>query len=248
MMPDQQTLNFKPWVKRFPGDGSDGAVVVFPHAGGAATSYRQLATALADRNIDTYVVQYPQRADRLAEPAPDTLGDLAADLFAAGDWRNAGPLRLFGHCMGALVAFEFARIAERSGVEVTELWVSAGQAPSTVAGSPPAPLTEREVLADMVDLDGTDPRLLADEDFVELLLMAVRADYQAFNRYSCDRTVRIEADLHALGGHADHRISQEMLRGWAFHTTAAFTLSLFDGGHFYINDHIDIVAELISGR
>lgn len=240
-------LATKPWVKHFPGDSGDAATVVFPHAGGAATAYRPLANALSGQGADTYVMQYPQRADRLGEPAPETIEAIAAELFAAGDWRRAGELRLFGHCMGALVAFEFARAAERSGVPVAEVWASAGQAPWTVAGSPPAPLADQEVLADMVDLDGTDPRLLADEDFVELLLLAVRADYAAFNRYSCDRNVRIAADVHTLGGREDHRISVEMLHGWEFHTSGAFTCTLFDGGHFYINDHIDTVAELISG-
>ncbi|MCV7194770.1 thioesterase II family protein [Mycolicibacterium brumae] len=240
----------KPWVKHFPPSSSPGepgaATVLFPHAGGAATALRPLATALSTQGADTFVMQYPQRADRLADPAPETLEALADELFAAADWRRAGALRLFGHCMGALVAFEFARRAESQGIPVPEVWVSAGQAPWTVAGSPPAPLADHEVLADMVDLDGTDPRLLADPDFVELLLMAVRADYSAFNNYSCDRNVRIGADVHALGGSDDHRISEDMLRGWEFHTDGAFTCTLFDGGHFYINDHIDTVAELIG--
>ena len=30
-----------------------------------------------------------------------------------------------------------------------------------------------------------------------------------------------------------------MLRRWELHTTGAFTLSMFDGGHFYLNDHVD---------
>ncbi|BBZ67887.1 thioesterase [Mycolicibacterium insubricum] len=241
-----RTLALQPWIKHFPGDAGTGATVLFPHAGGAATAYRPLAGALAATGADTFVMQYPQRADRLADPAPESIEEIAEELFAAGDWRRAGRLRLFGHCMGALVAFEFARAAQRRGVPVAEVWCSAGQAPWTVAGSPPAPLTDREVLADMVDLDGTDPRLLADEDFVELLLMAVRADYRAFNRYSCDRTTRIDADVHVLGGRDDHRISEDMLRGWEFHTSGAFTCTLFDGGHFYINDHTDTVAELIG--
>ena len=85
--------------------------MVFPHAGAAAASYRVLAAALAAGG-DTYIVQYPQRADRLAEPAHETVHDLALGLFAAGPWRSVAPLRLFGHSMGAVVAFEFARVAE----------------------------------------------------------------------------------------------------------------------------------------
>ena len=246
-------VQHKPWVKRFPAAPEFGAphepataTIVFPHAGGAAAAYRKFALALAQRGVDTSIVQYPRRGDRLADPAPETIADLAAEMLDAADWARLGPLRLFGHCMGALVGFEFARAAQRRGVEVRELWASASQAPSTVAGSRPAPTTDTELLADIVDLGGTDARLLEDDDFLELLLPAVRADYQAFKRYSCERNIRIDAEIHVLGGRADHRVSPDLLRQWEFHTDSAFTYTLLDGGHFYIDDQIADVAELVS--
>lgn len=240
-------LTFKPWIKRYPASAPGaGATLVFPHAGGAALAYRSFGTALAAAGSDSYVLQYPQRGDRLTHPAQATVGELAADLFAAGDWAGLGPLRLFGHCMGAVVAFEFARVAEQHGVDVAALWVSASEAPSTVADAPDLPMAESEILAEMVDLGGTDAQLLADDDFVELLLMAVRADYAAFNRYACDAQIRIGADIHTLGGASDQRIDEGMLRRWEEHTSGAFTVSMFDGGHFYINDHTAEVAELVN--
>lgn len=237
--------DFQRWIKRSDGQRSGPATVVFPHAGGAAAAYRSFATAVAARGGDVLVVQYPQRADRLAHPAPDTLDELAADLFAAGDWGALGPLQLFGHCMGAVTAFEFARVAERQGVEVRRLWASASPAPHAVAGSPRLPTAPAEVIANMVELGGTDPRLLADEDFVDLLVRAVRADYQAFNRYGCAADVTIAADIHALGGRADDWVRPETLPDWRIHTRGAFTTSVFDGGHFYLDEHADAVAELV---
>lgn len=243
--PDTQ-ITVKPWVKRYPGTQNSTATLVFPHAGGAALAYRGFGTALAAAGSDTYVMQYPQRGDRLSHPAAPTVGDLARDLFDAADWAGLGSIRLFGHCMGAVVAFEFARIAERAGVSIDALWVSASEAPSTVATAPALPMAQSEILAEMVDLGGTDPALLADDDFVELLLTAVRADYAAFNRYACDAEVTIAADIYALGGESDHRISEDMLRRWEAHTTGAFTCSMFDGGHFYLNSQLEDVAELVN--
>lgn len=243
--PDTQ-LTVKPWVKRYSGSQSSTTTLVFPHAGGAALAYRGFGTALAAAGSDAYVMQYPQRGDRLSHPAAPTVGDLARDLFDAADWAGVGSIRLFGHCMGAVVAFEFARIAERAGVAIDALWVSASEAPSAVATAPALPMAESEILAEMVDLGGTDPALLADDDFVELLLMAVRADYAAFNRYACDAEVTIAADIYALGGESDHRISEDMLRRWESHTAGAFTCSMFDGGHFYLNSQLEDVAELVN--
>ncbi|MGE2690381.1 thioesterase II family protein [Mycolicibacterium pulveris] len=246
MIDEQRELTFAPWIKRSPGRRADGATVVFPHAGGAAAAYRAFASALAAHGNDAYVVQYPQRADRLSHPAPTTVEQLADDLFAAGDWTRLGPLRLFGHCMGAIIAFEFARVAEAHGVDVGQLWVSASQAPHTVVTSPRLPTADAEVIANMVDLGGTDPRLLDDDEFIELLVRAVRADYEAFNRYACGPDRKIRADIHLLGGRDDHRVSQDMLRRWEIHTDQAVTLTLFDGGHFYLDEHIDTVAELVN--
>ncbi|BBY97983.1 thioesterase II family protein [Mycolicibacterium fallax] len=233
----------KPWVKQFPGTG---AVVIFPHAGGAAAAYRPLAKALSDNGTGAFIVQYPQRAERLADPAPGSVEELAAQMYAAGDWSAVGPLRLFGHCMGAVVAFEFARLAERDGLDVRGLWASAGQAPATVPETLPLPSADAEVLADLADLGGTDPRLLADEDFAELLIAAVKADYRALAGYRPTPGARIGADIHAVGGTDDHRIRPHWLTGWAEHTTGAFTLSHLPGGHFYLNDHLGAVTRMVG--
>ena len=227
------------------GGQRDGATVVFPHAGAAAASYRTLATALAAGG-DTYIVQYPRRADRLGDPALETVHDLARGLFEAGPWSRVAPLRLFGHSMGAVVAFEFARIAESHDAVVQRLWVSAGPAPCAVAGMPDLPTTDDGLLADIADLGGTDPELLADEEFAELLTTAVRADYQAVNRYDCAPGVRIRADIHVLGARDDHRVDPAALRLWENHTAGAFELFLYDGGHFYLNEHIDAVAARVN--
>lgn len=240
---------FPSWIKLAPGRGGPasgtGATIVFPHAGAAAASYRVLAAALA-AGADTYVVQYPQRAERLGDPAHESVHDLAAGLFRAAPWPGVAPLTLFGHSMGGVVAFEFARVAEANGTPVRKLWVSAGPPPCVVGDMPELPTTHDGLLADIADLGGTDPELLADEEFSELLTTAVRADYQAFNGYDPSPDVRIGADIHVLGGHHDHRIATGVLRQWERRTAGSFAMSLYDGGHFYLYDHVETVAAQVN--
>ncbi|ARG59743.1 thioesterase [Mycobacterium kansasii] len=241
------STTFAAWIKHVPGPDRQshrGAIVVFPHAGAAAASYRKLAAALAAGG-DTFIVQYPQRAERLNHPAPRDIHDLARGLFQAGPWHRAAPLRLFGHSMGAVVAFEFARIAEQRGIAVRKLWVSAGPVPSAVADLPELPTSDTELLADLANMGGTDPRLLADEEFAALLTNAARCDYEALNRYDCSNGVRIRADIHVIGGRHDNRVDAGSLHRWANHTDGRFTLSFFDGGHFYINEHTNTVANRV---
>jgi surfactin synthase thioesterase subunit len=243
-----QKKDFPPWIKRIPGrgGGARAATVVFPHAGGAATGYRKLAAALAAGGGDAYIVQYPQRAERLNEPAAATVQDLARSLFVAGPWRQVAPLRLFGHSMGAVVAFEFARIAESRGAAVEKLWASAAPAPCAVAAKPDLPTSHDDLLVDMTDFGGTDVELLADPEFAELLVTAMRADYAAINRYTCSPDIRIAADISALGAHGDLRVDAAELELWQSHTEGAFDLDWYDGGHFYLDDHIDDVAARVN--
>jgi surfactin synthase thioesterase subunit len=35
------------------------------------------------------------------------------------------------------------------------------------------------------------------------------------------------------------------LRRWADHTEGRFRLSFFDGGHFYVNEHVDALANRV---
>ncbi|MEO8813749.1 MAG: thioesterase domain-containing protein [Mycobacterium sp.] len=239
-------VQFPPWIGRFPGPAPTGVTtLVFPHAGGAVVNYRLLAMALAAGG-DTYVMQYPQRADRFRDPAAETLPELARSLFDAAPWHQVGPLRLFGHSMGSTVAFEFARIAEDRGIEVQRLWASAGPAPSTVSGLRKLPTSDDELCAELKELGGTDPRLLADREFLGMLLTPVRADYLAFNRYQCASDVTINADINVLGGEADNRIGPDLLHRWVDHTAGTCTVSFYSGGHFYLYDHIEALASRIT--
>ena len=88
--------------------------------------------------------------------------------------------------------------------------------------------------------------LFADEEFAELIIAAVRADYEAINRYACAPGVRIRDDIRVLGARDDDRVDAEALRLWENHTAGAFELSLYDGGHFYLNEHIDPVAARVN--
>lgn len=234
------------WIRRFPG-ATPGATVIFPHAGGAAATYRSAALAFAAGGSDVYVVQYPQHPGRLADPAATTIAEIADGIFAAGPWEQATPLRLFGHCMGSVVAFEFARIAERHGISIAGLWVSGGAAPCALAGQPPLPITDDAILADLAEMGGTDARLLEDPEFVELLVPAVRADYSALNRYTSPPDHRVDAGIAVISAADDERVSDDLLGPWASHTTGRFTTHRFDGGHFYLFENLDAVARLVNG-
>ena len=62
--------------------------------------------------------------------------------------------------MGALVAFEFVRLAEASGIDVRHLHVSAAVAPSNAADKPSHPKDDEEILNHLAALEGTGGKVI----------------------------------------------------------------------------------------
>ena len=98
------------------------AIVVFPHAGGSPRFYTSWCRELP-AGVDLYGVTYPGRDMLLDEPPPETLVDLASDCATEMEpiIQALGSVVMFGHSMGAYVAFEATRSLERSGIPVTAL-------------------------------------------------------------------------------------------------------------------------------
>jgi surfactin synthase thioesterase subunit len=236
------------WIRQFHAPDSPDSLplLVFPHAGAGASAYREFSKLLSPK-FNVIVFQYPGRQDRAAEASLPTLPEIAAGAF--GDFltsnHNRGlPIVTFGHSMGALVAFEFVRLAEDTGIDVRRLNVSAAVAPSNVAGKPPHPTDDEEILNHLAALEGTDSDVMANRALMRLALPVIKADYQAFDAYSCAEDVKVAAAIHAMGGDQDPYITLGDLYGWGKHTDTV-EVTMFDGGHFYLQTHIDAVAELL---
>jgi surfactin synthase thioesterase subunit len=233
------------WIRRFhrPSAPESGELLIFPHAGSGASSYRTLSKLLAD-SFTVGVVQYPGRQDRVREPSVETLPELAAGAFA--EYAGAGPLTVFGHSMGAIVAFEFVRLAEAAGVPVRLLCVSAAAAPALIADLPPHPTDDDALLAHAAALRGTGTAVLEDRQLMALALPVMKADYRAFDRYHCPAEVRVAAPIQVLGGADDAYVAPRDLHAWHGHSHAEVRVTLFDGGHFYLDAHHDEIAALLA--
>ncbi|MEU8922113.1 alpha/beta fold hydrolase [Kitasatospora sp. NPDC048545] len=247
-MPSSAAVD-NPWFRRFnPSDSAPARVVIFPHAGGSASYYLEYANALAP-HADVLAVQYPGRQNRFLEPTISSVDELADELFRElQDWTDR-PFLFFGHSMGAAVAFETARRFERHGVKGPErLFVSAGRAPSLPRDSEVHTLPDDELFAEIVELGGTDERILDIPALKELILPALRADYTAIETYRCARDATVSVPITGLVGETDPNATVEQVGQWDRHTTGGFDLRVFPGGHFYLADRIAEVVQLVVSR
>ncbi|MFG3207629.1 thioesterase II family protein [Streptomyces sp. NPDC048192] len=238
------------WLRRFTTATEDGPrLVCFPHAGGSATAFKDLARRLP-AHVDVVSVQYPGRQDRFREePFTDlaALAEAVAEELARELAADARPYALFGHSMGSLVAFETARLLARQGLPAPQrLFFSGRGGPNTGNDIPYHLFDDDDVLADVGRLGGTDRSMLEDPDMLELVLPALRADYRALGTYRWHAGEPLTAPVTALIGDSDPIATVQDARTWGEHTTGDFTVRVFPGGHFYLFDHLDEVATALA--
>lgn len=235
------------WIRRFHASEASGfRLVCFPHAGGSASFYFPMSRALHAR-AQVMAVQYPGRQDRHAEePVSDirALADRVAE--ALGD-QPADRLILFGHSMGAVVAFEVAMRMERGpGGAPAMLIVSGRRAPSRSRDDRVHLRDDTGLIAELKELSGPNASLLGNEEVLRMVLPTVRNDYRAIETHAYQPGAKISCAITAFIGDNDPRVSLDEARAWSEHTTGPFDLRIFRGGHFYLVDQQEEVVAGIS--
>ncbi|WP_433599764.1 thioesterase II family protein [Nocardia sp. CA-135953] len=223
-------------------------LLICPHAGSGASTYRAFSKVLSE-HFDVLIFQYPGRQDRAREAALATLPELAAGAFAefrTSEHNRGLPLTVFGHSMGAMVAFELVRNAEAAGLEVRLLAPSAAVSPGRAIDLPPHPTEDEQILDHLGAMEGTGADVLGSRELMRMALPVVKADYRAFDAYTCPVDVQVQAKIHVLGGAEDPFITPRELYGWSNHSTREIDVTIFDGGHFYLNDNAAGIAELLA--
>ncbi|MGW5049828.1 thioesterase II family protein [Actinokineospora sp. NPDC004072] len=203
-------------------------LVCFPHAGGAASFYRDWGGRLPD-DIEVHAVRYPGRAERIDEPCATDLRALADDIAAAVAAVADRPVALFGHSLGAAVALETARSLAARGVQVVHLFASGSRDGDLPDLAEPSDDDDADMLR-MLELGGTPPELAADPDFQELVLPYVRADSRLFHGYAHRADPALPCPVTAIAGDADIDADR---RPWR-ELTPAFQQHVVPGNHFYL--------------
>jgi pyochelin biosynthetic protein PchC len=237
------------WIRRYhPAPGSAIRLVCLPHAGGSASYYFGVSRELAP-GIEVLAVQYPGRQDRHREPLIDSVADLADQISTALVPIAGQPFAFFGHSMGAILAFEVAqRLRTRLGVSPQRLFVSGRRAPSETRTGNVHRRDDAGLLAELNRLGGTDKRLLNDPELLSAILTVSRNDYKAAETYAWVPGGPLDCPVTALIGSADPQATVEEAKVWREHTTGAFDLRVFPGGHFYLDQaRAEVLETIVTG-
>ena len=237
------------WLRRFHKAKPDAPrLICFPHAGGSASYFYAFSDQLAP-DIEVFAVQYPGRQDRIAEPSPESLGELADRLAAVIAPLGCERTAFFGHSFGSVLSFEVARrVAGQLGAGPVALFASGYPAPSRIRNGSVHHRDDAGLVRELRELGGIEERWLEDPDILAAILPPLRADYRLIETHQRTSETLDGVRLTMFTGDADPHTTLEEAESWREATTGEFALEVFAGGHFYLDDHLPALAQSVRTR
>jgi len=226
-----------------PAPGDRLRLFCIPHAGGGASAYRAWALA-PPPGVAVYPIQLPGRESRFQETLfldlRALLGELTADL---GEFLDV-PFAFFGHSMGAIITYEWAR--STAGSEMRHLFVSGRRAPHLPnRGRPLYDLSDESLIEELRRMEGVPENILNNDEWRRTSLPILRADFTMMDTYSWAPAAPLSIPISAVGGTQDPNVAIDEIHGWSRHTPR-FRMHLLPGGHFFLRDASAAVLDLVS--
>lgn len=242
------TTRTRGWIQRLrPNPQATLRLVCFPYAGGSAQIYSRWPRGLP-RTVEVVAVQAPAHGLRLLEPPLTSMEDLVAGIVDALQPELDRPFALFGHSMGALVAFEVARELRRRELPMpVTLYVSAREAP-TVEAQPSAihKLADAEFAEAIRGYGATPEDVLASAELMRLLAPALRGDFEICETYEHVPESPLDCAIATFCGMADPLVSRAASEPWRDQTTSDWYLRMVPGAHFYIHSAERVLLQLVA--
>ncbi|MFI0820608.1 thioesterase II family protein [Streptomyces sp. NPDC021098] len=224
---------------------SDLPLICLPFAGSGAGFYRSWNSV--PPGLRVVPLQLPGREEMfLEEPFTDV--SKAASALAPQVRQLVGdqaPFALFGHSLGAVLAYELAReLCGRSGLR--HLYVSGSPGPESRRAQRATGLDDKEFLARVGEFAGYRHAAFDDPGLRELLLPLLRADVAMHENYVSDAGAPLPLPVTSLRGADDRLVSQAQAEEWRTTTEAAFTYRELPGGHMYLVDSPELLLTTVA--
>lgn len=229
-----------PWFVRPPAAAAPARLFCFSFSGSGASAFSAWPATAGDAEICP--VQFPGRENRLAHPHYASYENLADQLVEALTPLLGTPFAFFGHCSGALPAYESVLRLAAAGLPTPQrLFVSGQPAPHQAAADRMLTLGEDELRAEIVTFlrgRGIEPR----PDMIDMGMTVLLRDQAAAGAYRRTEPTRIDCPITVLHWSQDTDVNLADLQGWRRYADSVET-RVVEGGHY---DFMDAPAQLLK--
>ncbi|MEU4244964.1 alpha/beta fold hydrolase [Actinoplanes sp. NPDC026619] len=197
---------------------------------------------------EIWAVQPPGRENRRTEQVFRRLDRLVPALADHLTPALDRPYALFGHSMGALLAFELCReLRRRNAPQPARLFVSAHRAPDLPRWRPRAStLPPGEFRARLTEMAGPSSVGRTDPELLDFLAPMIRADFELCETYRYLPQEPLTMPLTCFAAVDDPEVRVDEMLAWQRHTTEPYQVYPFTGGHLFVRDRAAEVLDCIT--
>lgn len=219
----------------------------FPFAGGGVSTFSRWHSLLPD-HVEVVAVQMPGRELRIGETPATSMPELVEAISrSVSTLEPELPFLFFGHCAGAMLAYECAVALQDKGLSLPlALFASSAPAPGSWDGERMTyvlngldPLDVYKQLGGMPSDFGDDPEL------ADLVRDVLRADTQLYRGYSGTRRP-LPLPIVAFTALSDGLVAPELTHQWEQHTANPLRTHEYAGHHFSILDRPEVLLSLVA--
>jgi len=176
------------------------------------------------------------------------LVNLAGAIASALHPYTQQPYAIFGHSMGALLAYEVATRMDNSAKrQLRKLFASGSRPPFVPPKRPPVShLPNPEFVEHLREMQGTPEEILSHPELMELMLPVLRSDFAMCEQYCLQHPYRLHTPVTVLGGEQDENATETDMLPWSFLTMEAFRSLRFAGTHFFVREQEAAIVRAIS--
>ena len=230
----------KDWFITFkPKYNSSIRLFCFHYAGGGASTFRNWVNDIID-SAEVIAIQLPGREERYCETLLNNLDDIIDNLCINFNDYMTKPFIFFGHSLGALVAFEFARALRAKGMpQPRHLVVSGAKAPQIHPEKLAINALSDEILInELKKYNGVSHSIIENKELISMFLPIIRNDFYVSETYEHKNDNPFSYPITALGGLSDYTFNKKNLLAWKEHTKGEFKYHFLSGDHFFIKKNL----------
>lgn len=217
---------------------------LFPYAGAGVSSFYQWASPLA-QELELVVVHLPGREARIDTPLLTDCHAVCSEI--AQQMPSDLPFALFGHSLGALLAYEVCRQLRALDRLLPQVLLLSGRSAAhlPMRTAPYHDLPGDAFFARLGELGGLPEGLLEFPDLVRYVEPIIRADLQINDTYTHHQQAPLDLPIVAFGGENDHSFPLQDVERWQELSARKGALHSFTGGHFFIHEHRQQILDLL---
>lgn len=207
----------------------------FHHAGGTASAYKPWAEY--HKGVTTYPVELPGKATRMRETFITHYERLVPDIAKAIDAEvGETTFSLFGHSLGAIMAFKTAFILETLYKRKPATLIVAGRhAPQDDFKDPyQTYMGDDKLVEELKRVNGTPKDILANEEILKVLLPSIKNDYKLNESFDY-KDEMLNTPIVAHVSNHDPDANPDQMERWKLVTKGDFKIKQFEGDHFFVH-------------